>query len=595
MANAIVDTLIFNGSIAGSASIQAQGIAGNLTFQLPNTPPIQGQIMTATAINGTTVVMGWSSAQSLSNIPLAALAQDGATNGQVVEWNGSAWVAGSIPSSVPGGSNGQIQYNNSGAFGGAPNSSISGSGAVVLGIGTNGSPVSTTALTVNGSSGANHIQDWFSQNEGFVVAHLDFNGVASLQGAVISNTINFATAALQVHGGGSGSPDIAQFFTATGSSPSNTKVVWVDFNGNLNILEGLKDSAASSGTSGQFLGSTGTATAWSAVDFSQLSGSLAIAQINSKQGNGSKVQLSTGTTNTGDVATYDANGNVISSGTLLSSLAPLASPTFTGIVSASHIQATSGGDLLVDATGTDGVRIADSGNVRGILVGGTTAGAGHIWLWSPTGSALVDVSDASVAISGPLVVNNALKDSTNSAGSSTNLLSSTGSATQWIAQTSLAINGSQVTGNIAGNAASITGSITESQVTGLTADLAAKVAKAATVDTPGLTDNVAPTTLLTAPAGMYRVSAYLYVTTADGTSSTLPKVTISWIDATSNTQTKDITALVPGTDNAIGTFDQGDVYVVVGAGNNITYQTQGYASNTPNTMAYNLRVRLEAL
>lgn len=99
MANAIVSTLIFNGSIAGTASIQSQGIAGNLTLQLPNVPPIQGQLMTATAINGTTVVLGWSSAQSLSNIPLSALAQSGATSGQIIEWNGSAWVPSTT---VPG-------------------------------------------------------------------------------------------------------------------------------------------------------------------------------------------------------------------------------------------------------------------------------------------------------------------------------------------------------------------------------------------------------------------------------------------------------------------------------------------------------------
>ena len=109
------------------------------------------------------------------------------------------------------------------------------------------------------------------------------------------------------------------------------------------------------------------------------------------------------------------------------------------------------------------------------------------------------------------------------------------------------------------------------------------------VDTPGLTDNVTPTTLLTAPAGVYRVSAYNYITIMDGASSTLPKVTISWVDATSVTQTKDITGIVPVTTNAVGDFDQGDVIVVVGAGNNITYETQGYASGTSNFMTYNLR------
>jgi hypothetical protein len=69
------------------------------------------------------------------------------------------------------------------------------------------------------------------------------------------------------------------------------------------------------------------------VAFADLGGTLAISQINSKQGNGNAVQLTnTGATVTGDVVTYDANSNVVDSGTLLSSLAPKASPTFTGTV-----------------------------------------------------------------------------------------------------------------------------------------------------------------------------------------------------------------------------------------------------------------------
>lgn len=220
-----------------------------------------------------------------------------------------------------------------------------------------------------------------------------------------------------------------------------------------------------------------------------------------------------------------------------------------------------------------------------------TGGAGQVLRQSSTGAdvtvgtlASTDLSDTtalarlaspvfttSISLNGSVT----LLDGTGAAGSSTNLLSSTGTATAWLAQSSL--------------------TIAESQVTNLTTDLGSKVTKAVSVDTPGLTDNVTPTTLLTAPAGVYRVSAYNYITIMDGASSTLPKVTISWVDATSVTQTKDITGIVPVTTNAVGDFDQGDVIVVVGAGNNITYETQGYASGTSNFMTYNLRVRLEAL
>ena len=60
-------------------------------------------------------------------------------------------------------------------------------------------------------------------------------------------------------------------------------------------------------------------------NFNQLAGSLAVSQINSKVGNGNAVQLTnTGQTIvSGDVLTYDTNGNVQDSGTLLSSLVPV--------------------------------------------------------------------------------------------------------------------------------------------------------------------------------------------------------------------------------------------------------------------------------
>jgi hypothetical protein len=97
MATATVDTLIFTGSIAGQASIQSQPIGGNLTFQLPNIPPIVGQLMTATALNGSTVVMGWSSASS--SVSLSQITQSGATTNQTIEWNGTNWVPTSM---IPG-------------------------------------------------------------------------------------------------------------------------------------------------------------------------------------------------------------------------------------------------------------------------------------------------------------------------------------------------------------------------------------------------------------------------------------------------------------------------------------------------------------
>ena len=124
-----------------------------------------------------------------------------------------------------------MQWNN-GSFAGASNSVVTAGGAVTLGLSSN-TGVTTTALTVNGSS--SNIVDFYSSNEGFVVASMLTNGVLDAQGVVINNTINFGTAALKVTGGSTGSPDIVQFWGQTGSPEGNVRVVWVDFNGNLNV------------------------------------------------------------------------------------------------------------------------------------------------------------------------------------------------------------------------------------------------------------------------------------------------------------------------------------------------------------------------
>lgn len=190
--NPIVSSLTFTGSVAGQASIQAQGIAGGLTLLLPNMLPIQGQLLDVQSLSGNNVFLGWVSAQS-EQINLTQLAQSSATTGQVIEWNGSAWA----PATVPG----------------------------------------------IGSQSANLV-------------------LASPNGAP-------------------GTPVFRQIF---------------------------------------------------------------IADINSVQGNGGQVQLSSqngAMTSLGQIAQYDGGGNVNSSGVLLSTLAPKASPIFTGGVTLARLKASS--------------------------------------------------------------------------------------------------------------------------------------------------------------------------------------------------------------------------------------------------------------
>ena len=57
--NPVVNSITFVGSLAQQATIEAQGIAGGLTFLLPNIPPIVGQVMSATAVNGNNVFLGF--------------------------------------------------------------------------------------------------------------------------------------------------------------------------------------------------------------------------------------------------------------------------------------------------------------------------------------------------------------------------------------------------------------------------------------------------------------------------------------------------------------------------------------------------------
>ena len=104
--NGIVNSLTFTGAVQGSATIQAQSVAGSLTFLLPNQVPTALQILTAQSINGNVVTFGWSAPQSApsfssitGSLALSQIAQGGASLNDVIQWNGTAWAASA---SAPG-------------------------------------------------------------------------------------------------------------------------------------------------------------------------------------------------------------------------------------------------------------------------------------------------------------------------------------------------------------------------------------------------------------------------------------------------------------------------------------------------------------
>ncbi|SRR6266496_1318494 len=107
--------------------------------------------------------------------------------------------------------------------------------------------------------------------------------------------------------------------------------------------------------------------------------------------------------------------------------------------------------------------------------------------------------------------------------------------------------------------------------------------------------DIASTDLITTPtAGRYRVSAYIIVTTVDGASSTLPKITLAWDDADNGQpQTFDITATSAG--NALTTLKFGDAFISVGASSPLQFSTSGYASGTPSTMQFAIHITVESL
>jgi hypothetical protein len=121
-------------------------------------------------------------------------------------------------------------------------------------------------------------------------------------------------------------------------------------------------------------------------------------------------------------------------------------------------------------------------------------------------------------------------------------------------------------------------------------------AEYAQVNLTAQNNNIGFTTLYTpTSSGFYRVTCYLVITTAAGTSSTLPGCGFGWTDNDTNVAVN-ISGISPSpTTNTIGTYGQGTAIINAKSGVAITYQTTGYASNAANAMQYAAHFKIEAM
>ena len=121
--------------------------------------------------------------------------------------------------------------------------------------------------------------------------------------------------------------------------------------------------------------------------------------------------------------------------------------------------------------------------------------------------------------------------------------------------------------------------------------------RVATVDATAQGANIGSANAHTVSAsGRYRVSAYLVVTQAATSSSTLPKCRIGWTDVDSNTaiSTMDLTATSAG--NTVGTtYSYASAVISVKTATNIAYDTTSYATSGATSMQYAFHLVVEAL
>lgn len=185
-------------------------ISGNMTFS--GNPRFNGKILDSTGAAG--------------------------TNTQVLSSTGTGvlWITNS-GSSSPGGSNGDIQYNNSGAFGGSA-ATITSAGSIKLPAGQNIASTAGSFLSFDAGLGAGVPHGFYLQDD---------SGGMNISGAIITGLRFNST--------------IDATFTAGGSLVFASGLI-IDLQSPVQFDSSLSDNAAFPGNFGQILSSTGSGIAW---------------------------------------------------------------------------------------------------------------------------------------------------------------------------------------------------------------------------------------------------------------------------------------------------------------------------------------------
>lgn len=115
------------------------------------------------------------------------------------------------------------------------------------------------------------------------------------------------------------------------------------------------------------------------------------------------------------------------------------------------------------------------------------------------------------------------------------------------------------------------------------------------VDLTAQAANIASTDIIASPAaGIYRVSAYISVSQAASSTSTLPSVVITWTDQDSG-QAMSLTLTPTSTGNALTTVEQAAATLSLTSTTALAYSTTSYASSGATPMQYSLHIRVETL